>query len=119
MQHETLRGAPFRGNALSASVLSPSMQACMPVQARRGVHPRPATLDVTLCALGRAPAFSLLGVGADRPKWCPAESEMFRHADKCEVVLFQSDEGGGYPGLESGLMAEPGQAKTLRPFGGG
>ena len=29
MQHETLRGAPFTGNALSASVLSRSIQACM------------------------------------------------------------------------------------------
>ena len=47
-----------------------------------------ANLDVTLCALGRAPALSLLGVGADRPKWCPAESKMFRHADKALAGSF-------------------------------
>ena len=41
-----------------------------------------AVLGVSLGDLGRAPALSLLGVGADRPKWCPAESKMFRHADK-------------------------------------
>ena len=47
-----------------------------------------ANLDVTLCVLGQAPALSLLGVGADRPKWCPAESKMFRHADKALAGSF-------------------------------
>ena len=47
-----------------------------------------ANLDVSLGDLGRAPALSLLGVGADRPKWCPAESKMFRHADKALAGSF-------------------------------
>ena len=47
-----------------------------------------ANLDVTLCVLGQAPALLLLGVGADRPKWCPAESKMFRHADKALAGSF-------------------------------
>ena len=47
-----------------------------------------AVLGVSLGDLGRAPALSLLGVGADRPKWCPAESKMFRHADKALAGSF-------------------------------
>ena len=89
MQHETLRGAPFTRNALSASVLSRSMQACTCKAGGTWAGGTPeANLDVTLCALGQAPALSLLGVGADRPKWCPAESKMFRHADKALAGSF-------------------------------
>ena len=47
-----------------------------------------AVLGASLGDLGRAPALSLLGVGADRPKWCPAESKMFRHADKALAGSF-------------------------------
>ena len=43
---------------------------------------------MNLCAPCRVPALSLLGVGADRPKWCPAESKMFRHADKALAGSF-------------------------------
>ena len=56
--------------------------------ARRGAHLRPTWTYLALGDLGRAPALSLLGVGADRPKWCPAESKMFRHADKALAGSF-------------------------------
>ena len=59
MQHETLRGAPFTGNALSGSVLSRSIQGGLP-----GGGTPEAVLDVSLGNLGRVPALALLGVGA-------------------------------------------------------
>ena len=57
MQHETLHGAPFTGNTLSAGVCSHGLYrgAC-----KAGGTPE-AVLDVSLGDLGRAPALALLG----------------------------------------------------------